>query len=715
VGATTNSHVLYAGVIVPGRDAPTRLLNTLFGDGPKLAAPLIAPLGDVSQLQNNGRACTALPPKSLAGAIALVERGDCAFSVKVSTAENAGARAVVIVESAGNELPFTPTGLGTTGIPAVTVGNTDGAVLQNFARTQPGQPVTLDPAAHGVDATSDVVASFSSRGPVIWTGAIKPDLVAPGADLYTAAQSYDRNGDVYDATGFTAVSGTSFATGLIAGAAALVKQSHPAFTPGQIKSALVNTTSSQVLDNGATASVTAMGAGKLDAGAAVGTPMTVEPATVSFGDIGGSNIVPVSVPLKLTNVTNAPIQVNIEVQPTVQDPLARVTVSPGSLQIPPGQTQVMAQLMGGQPSPGSYEGFVLIHSGSATLRIPYLYVVGDGNAGNVLPLAGAGFTGSVNDQGFFLILKVIDRYGVAVPGDSVVFNVASGDGVITANDAGTDVLGIAAAMVNLGSQLGDQIFTADVAGFHVEFDGLARQRPAFNTGGVVNAASYLVGGGLAAGSYAAIYGTGLSEVTSVASTAQLPIALAGVSVSFDAPALSIPGHLYFVSPSQVNVQIPWEFQGLSSVTMKVGVGGRPSAIYTLPLASASPAAFEIPDSTGSRVIFAARDKNFQVISSANPARRNETVSLYCNGLGAVDTTPASGDPTAPEPLANTRVMPKVKIGNVDAPVKFSGLSPGSVGLYQINVTVPAQAPTGLQPVIMTINGIDSKASNLPVQ
>ena len=713
VGASSNGHLLYAGVIVPGKNAPTRLLNALAGDGQKLQKALSAPVRDVSQLQNDGRACAALPPNSLAGAIALVQRGDCSFLVKVTNAENAGALAAVMVQSTGNEIPFPPTGLTLTGIPAVMVGSSDGVLLQSFARNQPGQQITLDPTVRAVDAAPDLVASFSSRGPAIWTGGIKPELVAPGADLYTAAQSYDPNGDVYDASGYTGVSGTSFASGLVAGAAALVKQAHPSFTPGQIKSALVNTAASQVLDNGATASITAAGAGKLDAGAAVGTPITVEPATISFGEISSATF-PLSVPLTLTNVTKTPMNLSIQVQPAIQDPLAAVAVSSSGMQLGPGKTTVTVQLQGSQPNPGSYEGLILIHGGGVTLRVPYLYLAGDGVPDNVLALGGASFTGSVNDQGFLLILQVIDRYGVAVTGEPVQFNVASGDGVITANDPNTDVLGIAAAQVNLGSQVGDQIFTADLAGFHVEFDGWARTRPAINPGGIVNAGSHQAGNGLAPGSYSEIYGLGLSEATATFSTSYLPVALAGVSVSFDAPGLSVPGHISYVSPNHVNVQIPWELQGLSSATLKVSVGDSQSAVYMLPLASVSPAVFEVADSTGNRSVAAALDKNSKLISSANPAHRNDTISLYVNGLGAVSHTPPSGNPTPLAPLSNTVVSPKVTIGGMDAPVAFSGLSPLSVGLYQINVTVPAGA-TGLQPVVITIHGIDSKPANLPVE
>jgi uncharacterized protein (TIGR03437 family) len=715
VGATTNAHVLYSGVIVPGKDAPTRLIHALFGDGPKPAKPLSATLGDVSQLQNDGRACTALPANSLAGRIALVQRGDCAFLVKVTNAANAGALAVVIVQSAGNALPFTPVGLNLTGIPAVMVGNTDGAVLQNVARTNASQKVTLDTGVYAVDAAPDVVAAISSRGPAIGTGGIKPELLAPGADLYTAAQSYDPNGDVYNASGYAAVSGTSFAAGLAAGAAALVKQAHPGYTPAQIKSALVNSASSQVLDNGASASITAMGAGKLDAAAAVNAPATVEPATLSFGVLGGTGALP-SVPLTLTNPGKSAFRFDVEVRPTTVNSLTRVTVAPGTGLLGPGQqTRLVAQLQGGVPGPGSYEGFVLIHVGSATLSVPFLYLVGDGIPDNVLPLAGASFTGAVNGQGFLVALKVIDRYGVAVTGESVQFNVAVGDGVITAADAATDRLGIAAAIVDLGTQPGDQIFTADVGGAQVEFDGYANPAPTINAGQVWNAGSHQAGKGLAPGSYIEIHGTGLGPAPYAFFTPYLPVALAGVSVSFDAPGLSVPGHLHYVSPGQINVQIPWEFQGLASVKMKVSVGGDQSAVYTLPLVDASPAAFEIPDSSGNRVVLAARDRNGKIISSANPALRGKTVTLYVNGLGPVDHTPPNGDVTPlPPPLAATKLNPTVTIGGKAAQVSFAGLTPSVVGLYFINVVVPAQAPVGMQPVVITINGIDSKSSNLPI-
>jgi uncharacterized protein (TIGR03437 family) len=167
----------------------------------------------------------------------------------------------------------------------------------------------------------------------------------------------------------------------------------------------------------------------------------------------------------------------------------------------------------------------------------------------------------------------------------------------------------------------------------------------------------------------------------------------------------------------VNVQIPWEFRGVNAAQMKVSLGPGPldsSALYNVPLAEYSPGIIEFDDAASGRRIAAAHDEAFQVVTGANPAVRGRAIQIYCNGLGPVTNAPASGAPSPAEPLAETRVLPTVTIGGVPAEVLFSGLTPHSVGLYQVNVVVPSNAPAGIQPIVLTINGITAKTASLVV-
>src|SRR3989442_9540917 len=92
---------------------------------------------------------------------------------------------------------------------------------------------------------ADVISTFSSRGPSSLRG-LKPDLAAPGEQVYSGAITAGNPSGVSDPSGFAAVSGTSQATPHVAGAAALLKQLHPAWTPLQIKSALISSANNAV-------------------------------------------------------------------------------------------------------------------------------------------------------------------------------------------------------------------------------------------------------------------------------------------------------------------------------------------------------------------------------------------------------------------------------------------------------------------------------------
>jgi len=104
------------------------------------------------------------------------------------------------------------------------------------------------------------------------------------------------------------------------------------------------------------------------------------------------------------------------------------------------------------------------------------------------------------------------------------------------------------------------------------------------------------------------------------------------------------------------------------------------------------------------------------IPGSRPAARGEFISIFCTGLGPVANQPASGAPALANPLSTTRTSPVVTIGGVPAPVVFSGLAPGFVGLYQVNAQVPITSSTGnAVPAVLTIGNIASNGVTIAVQ
>ena len=723
VGASLNSHALYQTLHL---SAGLQSLNALFGDGPRVV-PRAAPILDVAQLGDNGLACAPLAAGSLTLAIALIQRGSCPFSDKINYAGNAGALGVIIYQQAGVNTIFSSWGAQDTGIPAMMIGYTDGVNLKNFIDAHSGVTAQFDLAFTPVSTSPNSIWPSSSRGPSIGsftpspnqTFVIKPELVAPGADIYTAAQKLDPNGDVYNFTGYAGVTGTSYAVPMVAGAVALVKQRHNSWTPAQLKSAVVSTATQDVTDtDGTIARVNVVGAGKLSAADAMNVPATLDPATIAFGPVSSSPV-GISRALSITNVTGASATFSFNVSPR-DSASASVTVSPSSLTLAPGvSNSVTVKLAGALPAAGSYEGFIVVAGPAATptLRVPYQFLVASGIPADIFPVYDGSFIGAPGDTNWSIAFRLNDAFGVPVIGTNYrpIFSVVSGGGQIASGDNAEFRYGIAGAFVNLGSQQGPQIFHGTAGGLTVEFDGYARPFPAIAANGVLDAASFHTDYGLAPGSYITIKGTNLSDTIQVYSTPYLPVALSTVSVSFDGGGLSLPGHLHFVSPGQINVQIPWEFQGQSSVLMKVTVDGNTaylqSNVYTVPLANYAPAFFL----NSGTVADALDNTTGALITTANPATAGEILQLYANGLGPVTTPQSSGEPASGSPLAQTTSPVTVTIGGKQATVfgvngnPNAFLAPCCVALYQIDIQVPSGLSSGPQPIAISVGGQTSPA------
>jgi uncharacterized protein (TIGR03437 family) len=234
--------------------------------------------------------------------------------------------------------------------------------------------------------------------------------------------------------------------------------------------------------------------------------------------------------------------------------------------------------------------------------------------------------------------------------------------------------------------------------------------PVINPAGTVNGASYVTA--VAAGSIASVFGSNLAlGGVTAASITPLPMALGGTS--FRIGAAGAP--LFFVSPSQVNLQIPWELAGQAQASVIATVGGVASSQQTVSLVPFAPAIFAINQAgSGQGAILISGTS--QLAAPGTPVTRGSTISIFVTGLGAVTNQPASGAAAQAVPLSLTRTMPTVTIGGVVAGLSYSGLAPGFVGLYQVNAQVPAGAPVGdTVPVVISVGNATSNTVTIAVQ
>jgi minor extracellular serine protease Vpr len=335
-----------------------------------------------------------------------------------------------------------------------------------------------------------------------------------------------------------------------------------------------------------------------------------------------------------------------------------------------------------------------------------------GVASNLIPIYGDAYDGTVGDT-TYVLFKLVDNNGLPVANSLSRFQASGGAQIVGATTI-TNSYGIAEAEVFVGVTPGPYTITATSGGQRYVFTGTTRPVPLVQS--IANAATAAAGSPVAPGSFIAVFGSNLSDVSAVASTARLPLAIDNVIVSFDVPAsgstaaISVPGHLTFASPGQVNVQVPWELAGQPLAQLKVAIDYTYSNVLAVALSDYAPAFFEAAPGQVS-----ALDLNNNLIGPANPALRGQIVQIYANGLGPVANTPASGDPASTTQFSATSTTPTVTIGGAYAPVAFCGLAPGLVGLYQINVTVPGTITPGNQPIVVAIGGQTSKASGIVVQ
>ena len=222
-----------------------------------------------------------------------------------------------------------------------------------------------------------------------------------------------------------------------------------------------------------------------------------------------------------------------------------------------------------------------------------------------------------------------------------------------------------------------------------------------NVGAITNAASFEKGP-VAPGTIVSIFGSNLSRNTTTASALPLPVSLDGTSVTVGNQVIP----LFFVSPGQINAQLPFNLQS-GSALLTVKNGGGLSGNFTFVVTNTSPAVFTATTDGKSAAIAVHSDYSLVQSSPRESARSGEAIFIYCTGLGAVDKTIAAGSAGPSNPLANTSQKTTVSMGGRQAQVLYAGLAPGFAGLYQINFIVPPELGGDVKTIVSVGNALSS--------
>jgi uncharacterized protein (TIGR03437 family) len=223
--------------------------------------------------------------------------------------------------------------------------------------------------------------------------------------------------------------------------------------------------------------------------------------------------------------------------------------------------------------------------------------------------------------------------------------------------------------------------------------------PAFTAASVFNAAT-LQTGGIAPNEFISIKGAGLGPATGAISN--MTTQLGGASVSIGGTA----AYLTYAQDGQINALVPFGAGG-TQTTIQVEVNGVMSSSVTVPIANASPGIFTQAYGPG-QIWMVNQDGTFN--SSSNPAARNTYVAFWMTGQGYVNAPPPDGiQPTGP-PFPTPVLPVSASLGGAQLPAAnlvFDGLVYS--GEVQINVLIPANAPTGSAvPLVVNIGGASSR-------
>jgi uncharacterized protein (TIGR03437 family) len=249
---------------------------------------------------------------------------------------------------------------------------------------------------------------------------------------------------------------------------------------------------------------------------------------------------------------------------------------------------------------------------------------------------------------------------------------------------------------NQDADAGDHVYTNS----YVLTPAVALPAPTILSGGIGNAASYSAD--LAPGSLVSIFGTNVGSAQSDAQTVPFGTTLGGVGVKIngmDAPVRDVfPAGAY----PFINAQVPFEVlasgQTSATVPVTISVNGVQSDPQQVKIVTQAPAIFTIPSGSGNAVLVNLTDFSIAAPKGSitglttHPIARGTKAYFYATGLGVM-TPPVTDGDGGGATVHNVVNTPVVLVGGITAAAAFAQ-APGYPGVYQVNVTIPANAPTG---------------------
>ena len=302
----------------------------------------------------------------------LAERGLCPFVTKADQARAAGAIGIILSDNRQGEANGIPVQMV---IPGGMIANLDGDHLRAAMAATGGQtsirvghdPLELETGRSGV------ITSFSSAGPTAFGHALKPDVSAPGGQILSSTLPNT------NASRFAVFDGTSMATPHVAGAAALLLQLHPGWTPPEVKSALVSTAGPAWADTGRTqeAPVTLEGGGLVALPGAADPRVFTDPVSLSFPDVNVlAGAASSALLVRIEDAGGGAGTWSVGLQSQAATAGASIDI-PGTVVIAPGGEADLSVVVRASADAvqGENYGFVVLHQGSVTRRVPYFFLV----------------------------------------------------------------------------------------------------------------------------------------------------------------------------------------------------------------------------------------------------------------------------------------------------------------------------------------------------